>query len=158
MIAPWEPDESLAAEGSDIKTEFLWAALDCAGAFAFTAEEGRGRPMLLGRLTGRVTGAVRANERCVVAGWRISRDGRKSVAGTAVWNEAGDLRAVARQFGSAFQTRAPEEPYKPAPHKERLRSFPSALPKRCGGAVGAPERRSAALDRLGEPCHLIVIS
>lgn len=62
--------------------------------------------MLLGRLTGRITGAVRVGERCVVAGWRIGRDGRKSIAGTAVWNEKGDLRAVARAvwFG------APETP------------------------------------------------
>ena len=96
MIAPWEPDESLARHGSEVGAEFMWAALDCAGAFAFTAEEGRARPMLLGRLTGRTMGAVQVGERCTVAGWRIGRDGRKSIAGTAVWNEVGDLRAVAR--------------------------------------------------------------
>ena len=94
VIAPWEPDLTLSDQDSEVGAEFLWAALDCA--FAFTAEEGRGRPMLLGRLTGRTMGSVHAGERCVVAGWRRGREGRKSIAGTAVWNERGELRAIAR--------------------------------------------------------------
>jgi hypothetical protein len=59
VAAPWTPDPSLAEEGgAGISPAFVWAALDCPGAFALM-EGDAGRPMLLGRLTARVEGSVR---------------------------------------------------------------------------------------------------
>ncbi|MBD0337876.1 MAG: hypothetical protein ICV67_01130 [Thermoleophilia bacterium] len=85
VAAPWTPGEP----------EFVWAALDCPGAFALEAAGRSG--MLLGRLHGRLDRVPERGERCVVIGWPLGRDGRKGYAGTAVWSaERGDLLACAR--------------------------------------------------------------
>ena len=103
VAAPWVPDNSLA-EGPCIRPEFIWAALDCTGAFACMGE--RLRPMLLGRITGQLTGKIGVGERCVVTGWCVSSEGRKHVAGTAVWNARGELRGVATSIWFDLPPRA----------------------------------------------------
>lgn len=93
--ALWRPDGCYADATGAIRPVFLWSALDCAGSFAFTVGTGPGR-MLLGRLAGRLDGHVRAGEACTVMGWQIARDGRKLIAGTAIFGEDGGLRGIAR--------------------------------------------------------------
>ena len=80
VAATWVPAPDTVGE------EFVWAALDCPGAYA-TGALGRGT-VLLGRLAARVDRVPEAGERCVVAGWHVGSDGRKHHAGTALW--AGD--------------------------------------------------------------------
>jgi hypothetical protein len=92
--APWTPDDSLADEAGVVRPEFLWAALDSAGAFAVN-EPPRGLA-LLGRIAARVVGRARAGETVVVAAWEITRDGRKLQPGTAVYSDAGEAIALAR--------------------------------------------------------------
>lgn len=104
VAAPWVPDGSLATPGdSRVRPEFLWAALDCPGAFAVmppnAGTESAG--MLLGRITARLLGSVQAGERCVVLGWPVAGEaggggGRRRFAGTAVLGADGGLRALAR--------------------------------------------------------------
>ena len=94
VAAPWTPDASLAARDGATRPEFLWAALDCAGAFAVN-EPPRGLA-LLGRLAARVVGRVDAGSPCVVVGWSLGGEGRKLHAGTAVFSAGGELRAAAR--------------------------------------------------------------
>jgi hypothetical protein len=104
VAAPWVPDRSIAgAEGAWARPEFVWAALDCPGAFAVMPQgEGaeRSAGMLLGRITARRMGAVRIGEPCVVLGWPIAGEagagGRRRFAGTAVFGADGGLRALAR--------------------------------------------------------------
>ena len=91
VAAPWTPDRSLAGEDGALRREFVWASLDCPGAWARTV-----RAMVLGRLAARLLAPVRPGERCVVVGWRLGEDGRKLYAGTALYGEDGDLRAFAR--------------------------------------------------------------
>lgn len=91
----WIPHVSLADDLGWIKPEFLWAALDCPGFFAATADE-QGTRALLGRLTAQVTGSVKAGEHCVVTAWSMGREGRKRLAGTAVFNAKGTLVALAK--------------------------------------------------------------
>jgi hypothetical protein len=67
--------------------EFVWAALDCPGAYAVMAA-GRG-VVVLGRLAARVLRVPEAGEHCVVVGWPLGSEGRRHSAGTAVFGKAG---------------------------------------------------------------------
>ena len=88
VAAPWTPDETTHGE------EFVWAALDCPGAYA-TGAVGRGEP-LLGRLTARVDAVPEPGERCVVVGWSLGEEGRKLFAGTALFGAGDRLLGAAR--------------------------------------------------------------
>jgi hypothetical protein len=93
--ALWHPAASFAGPDGWVAPEFLWSALDCAGSFAFTVGDAPAR-MLLGRMTGRLDGAVEAGEPCIVLGWQLGREGRKLHAGTAIFGADGGLRGLAR--------------------------------------------------------------
>ena len=80
VAAPWVPS------ADELGPEFVWAALDCPGAYA-TGVPGRGT-VVLGRLAARVDRVPNDGERCVVVGWSLGSDGRKHRAGTALF--AGD--------------------------------------------------------------------
>jgi hypothetical protein len=88
VAAPWRVEADFAAP------RFVWAALDCPGAFAVMPDFSRGISVL-GRLTARVDEGPRAGDECVVVGWPLGEDGRKLYAGTAVFRD-GELLALAR--------------------------------------------------------------
>jgi hypothetical protein len=93
FAAPWTPDWSLAGTDGLVRPEFLWAALDCPGAFA------NGFPrstMVLGRLAVQLLEAVRPEQQCVAVAWSEGVEGRKHFAGTALFGANADLVAVAR--------------------------------------------------------------
>ncbi|MBM5810638.1 MAG: hypothetical protein FJ191_01540 [Gammaproteobacteria bacterium] len=90
--APWLPDASLAGADGKLAPEFIWAALDCPGYFAIG---GYPRMALLGQFAARIDRRVHAGEACVVIGWVISSEGRRSCAGTAVFDGSGELCARA---------------------------------------------------------------
>src|SRR5690349_15601327 len=75
----WKPHESLAEDGV-VRPEFVWAALDCPGAFAVELI-GRGT-RVLGRLAVRIDELPRAGEEYVVVGWPLGGEGRRQDAGT----------------------------------------------------------------------------
>lgn len=85
--APWNVTE--------VGPEIVWAAIDCPGAYAVGAD-GRGE-IVLGRMAGSVFRVPESGERCVLVSWPIGEDGRKLVAGTALFDEGGSLLALARQ-------------------------------------------------------------
>jgi hypothetical protein len=85
--APWEVRES--------SPELVWAAIDCSGAYA-TGPEGRGEPVL-GRMTAQVVKVPEVGARCVVTAWPLGEDGRKLFAGTALFDQDGNLLALAKQ-------------------------------------------------------------
>jgi hypothetical protein len=88
VAAPWVPAEPYTGP------EFVWAALDCPGAYACGFGD-RG-VLVLGRLAARVEVLPRAGERCVVVAWPLGDEGRKAYAGTALYGEGGRLLGVAR--------------------------------------------------------------
>jgi hypothetical protein len=92
VAAPWLPSDSLDAEDGKVAPEFLWAALDCPGYFAVSS--GR-RPMLLGEMQAHIDRLVHTGEPCTVIGWKVSSEGRKHQAGTAIFDEDGELCARA---------------------------------------------------------------
>jgi hypothetical protein len=95
MVAgPWIPDDSLADPGGVIQTEFLWAALDCPGAFSF--EWPPGGTVLLGEMAALIEGSIQSGEKCVVIGWEMTQEGRKHHTGTAIFTAAGICIGKAR--------------------------------------------------------------
>ena len=92
VAAAWVPDETLTDSLGLVAQEFIWAALDCPGAYAF--EEPKNAALLLGELAVSITGSVSAGENCVLTGWEISRQGRKHYTGTALFDESGSCCAV----------------------------------------------------------------
>jgi hypothetical protein len=90
VAAPWVPDASLADANGVVQPEFVWAALDCPGAFASKTRE-EGGVIVLGRFQVELASEIRAGERCVVIGWPLGEDGRKVYAGTAIYGEDGRL-------------------------------------------------------------------
>lgn len=95
VIAPWIPDESLVDGDGQVRSEFRWAALDCAGYFAVAAPD---YPIaLLGRMTATLFGELAAGEHCVVQGAPLAREGRKLRAVTALYGADGSLRGLSHQ-------------------------------------------------------------
>jgi hypothetical protein len=88
VAATWTPREEF------VRPEFVWAALDCPGAYAVEFGQ-RGNPVL-GRLSARVEHLPHPGERCVVIGWPLGEEGRKLYAGTAVFGEDGRILGSAR--------------------------------------------------------------
>jgi len=75
----------------------MWAALDCAGGIgAFGDAVPEGTPFLLGRLRARQAGEVKAGEPYVVVGWRLAAQGRKVLAGSALFAASGQAIGIAQ--------------------------------------------------------------
>ena len=88
VAATWTP------RPDHVAPEFVWAALDCPGAYAVHGGE-RGMPVL-GRLAARVEHLPHAGEPCVVMAWPLGHEGRKLYAGTALLGEDGRVLGSAR--------------------------------------------------------------
>jgi hypothetical protein len=95
LVAGREPLHAAPVALLENGPEFVWAAIDCPGAYAVGAE-GRG-DIVLGRMTARVHRVPEPGEECVAASWPLGEDGRKLHAGTALFAADGDLLALARQ-------------------------------------------------------------
>ena len=93
----WYPGAELASTIGHVRSEFLWAALDCAGGVGAIGNAVPGRaPFVLGRLSARQIGEVSAGEPHVVLGWRLAVEGRKMLAGSALFTASGQPVAVAQ--------------------------------------------------------------
>lgn len=94
VAAPWTPHESLGDSDGHIGPEYLWAALDCPGAFSFPQVEDKA--CLLGELCTQIDHPVKVGEPCIVIGWFLGNEGRKYYSGTAVFTASGQRCAAAR--------------------------------------------------------------
>jgi len=92
VAAPWQPAPDLADASGHISPEYMWAALDCPGAFAIDKE-----PILLGRMTAKILSRPTPDAPIISVAWSKGQDRRKHFAGTALFNEAGDLLAFSEQ-------------------------------------------------------------
>lgn len=93
FASPWIPDAELADPAGRVRNEFLWAALDCPGAFAVVSGNVM-KKVVLGRMTARADKLIMAGERCTVLAWPKGQDGRKFFSGTAIYNAERQLCAV----------------------------------------------------------------
>jgi len=94
-VAGREPLHAAPVTLRETGQEFVWAAIDCPGAYAVGAE-GRG-DIVLGRMTARVDRVPEAGEELVVTSWPLGEDARKLYAATALFTPSGELLALARQ-------------------------------------------------------------
>lgn len=102
VAAPWRPTPDLADASGLIAPEFLWAALDCPGAFAIDVE-----PIVLGRMSARILTRPPTTAPIVVVAWAKGRDRRKHFAGSALFSESGDLLAFSEQTWIQIDAHAP---------------------------------------------------
>lgn len=96
VACPWTPHAAFADAEGVVAAEVVWAALDCPGFFAWVEKAGR-HGALLGTMTGEVLIPPRAGEDYVVLAWPILREGRKEIAGVALFDAEGCLMARAHQ-------------------------------------------------------------
>lgn len=94
VAARWTPGPSFADDAGDVRALYALAALDCAGAFAFIVDGERAG--LLGRIVLAQHAKARADQHLIVTGWQIGRDGKKLLAGTALFTADGELCASAK--------------------------------------------------------------
>lgn len=93
----WRPNDAFAGADGLIPTEIVWAALDCPGSLAWIVKTGSGGG-LLGTMTGEVLRRPRAGEDTIITAWPIEQNGRKFVAGVALFDAAGALMARGSQI------------------------------------------------------------
>ena len=100
LAVPWVPDPTLGDKDGLVAPDFVWSALDCPSGYVFAHNPQTGglnlTPALLGTLTVRIDGRPRLGERCVVTAWETGRQGRRLIADTALFGEAGNILAVGR--------------------------------------------------------------
>lgn len=102
VVAEWTPEAGLADAEGVVHPAFVWAALDCPGAFAIGFRAGEA--LLLGEMSAALHAPVVAERRYMVLGWRRGVDRRKHFTGTAVYDGRGRCLAVAA--GTWFQVPA----------------------------------------------------
>jgi hypothetical protein len=93
--SPWTPDPSLIDASGSVRTEFVWAALDCPSGLATNSFDDVGR-ILLGRLTAELRAPLPGSGSYVLTAWPLERDGRKLHTCSALFSEQGELHALAR--------------------------------------------------------------
>ena len=110
VACTWTPHPAFAGADGNVAPEVVWAALDCPGYFAWVEKDGR-HGALLGTMTGEIATPAKAGEEYVIVAWPILKEGRKEVAGTALFDGEGRLMARAHQvwitMGPRPQTAAP---------------------------------------------------
>ncbi len=94
VACTWIPHDSFCRPDGVVHQEFIWAALDCPGGWAFlsSGEE----VALLGEFSVEIDTPPRAGQEYVVAGWEISREGRKRLTASAIYDSEGQPLAWAR--------------------------------------------------------------
>jgi hypothetical protein len=93
---PWTP-ASEWADGGSVRSEVVWAALDCPSAVPAAALLGEAAPTaVLAGLAASLDRPVAVGEPHVVLSWPVSREGRKRTAASAVLDAGGGVRARAR--------------------------------------------------------------
>jgi len=95
----WRPPPSVWRTDRTVASEFLWAALDCPAIWGHVVHGGAEADdrAVSGRLELHQYAPVRGDAPSVVVGWPIERQGRKIIAGSAIFSESGQLLAEARQ-------------------------------------------------------------
>jgi hypothetical protein len=94
LAAPWRPAPDLLGANGAVRSEFVWAALDCPGCFAAIGENER--TAVLGELHVERLAPVPGDGPLVAYAWPLGQDGRKLFAGTALATAAGVVLARAR--------------------------------------------------------------
>ncbi len=99
VAGAWHPPPIARQADGTVASEFLWAALDCPAIWGYVVH---GDPQLedravTGRLALRQLAPLAGDRASIVLGWPIERQGRKVIAGAAIYSDAGELLVEAQQ-------------------------------------------------------------
>ncbi len=95
VAAPWIPDAGLADDDGLVRSEFVWAALDCPTAYACSGPDGL-RSILLGRQTLEILRRPACRSRCVITARQTAVEGRKFFAESVLCDDQGERLAACR--------------------------------------------------------------
>lgn len=94
---PWTPGAATADDLDLVAVPVIWAALDCpSGTARFAGGSLASVNSVLGRMTTTVHARPAAGQELVVGGWTVSEQGRKALAGSAIWSAEGQVLAESR--------------------------------------------------------------
>lgn len=94
VAALWQTNEAWADEEGNLPENYLWAALDCPGQFAWYAAGTL--TGMLGRMTAEVLRSAPAGETYRVIAWPVEVEGKKHFAGSAIFDANDALIARAK--------------------------------------------------------------
>ena len=87
----WRPAPDLLDESGQVRSEFVWSALDCPGCFGALGDAKI--MVLLGELLLEQYAPVPGDEDLIVYAWPEGSNGRKHYGGAAIANQAGEVLA-----------------------------------------------------------------
>lgn len=93
VAAPWIPFAELESTDGMVQEKFIWAALDCPGAWSLIDHD---QVVVLGRIKANIIKPIKIGDECVVLGWVIKQEGRKNWTGTSVFNSDKKICAYAK--------------------------------------------------------------
>jgi hypothetical protein len=96
VASTWTPPTGTADGEGRVRSEFVWAVLDCPTFFAAYMGEEELPISFLGRLTASVEAAPRAGEEHIAIAWPLGVEGRKRHAGSALLTADGRVLARGR--------------------------------------------------------------
>lgn len=102
--APWTPAADLGDDDGSVRSEILWAALDCPSSAPVVPVDYT-NPSVLGRLTVTLHRPARVGEPHVVVAWPVALDGRKRTGAAALYTAGGEL--VGTSLGLWIELRPP---------------------------------------------------
>jgi hypothetical protein len=95
MVAcEWQPHKDLLDENSNIRSEFIWSALDCPSFFALRSD----KICLLGQMTAAIDKSVAGNKPLIVYAWERAVDGRKHYSASVISTAEGQVLARAEHL------------------------------------------------------------
>jgi len=93
VVAAWRPGSAFAG-ADEVLSRFVWAAMDCPGAWARRRLANAQDQAVTAYLAVGLIAPVLAHSAHIVFAWSIDRSGRKSLVGTAIASQEGKLCAV----------------------------------------------------------------
>lgn len=97
VVADWWVPPAWACTPDVLDDRLQWGVLDCPGALAVMFSEDEPGFAALGTITGALHRSVRRDERVLVLGWVLARDGRKRHCATAIVAEDGTVIGESEQ-------------------------------------------------------------
>jgi hypothetical protein len=87
VACTWIPHASFCGDDGGLLPHYYWAALDCPGAWSFLSFDDD--VALLGEFSVETVLKIECGREYIVAGWEVSREGRKRLTGSAIYDESG---------------------------------------------------------------------
>ncbi len=93
VATTWMPAADFDDGSGSVRSEIVWAALDCPSGFGFFEVD---TFAVLGQLTAELRSPVPIGRGLVVVGWSLGSERRKRFAGSAIFDSTGAVLAAAR--------------------------------------------------------------